>query len=169
MSKEWPINHIAGVNEHHMNGTAERRIKKLQEMTRASLAHANYAWSEAITANVWPYAMRLANEASNATPMKSNEQAYSPAQLFAGSKANANKKHFQPFGCLVHVPNQKLQQQKPHHKWKERVEVGIYLGRSPQHQRNVSLVLHLSTGHVSPQFHVSFDPTFATIQDQSIH
>jgi hypothetical protein len=121
MSKEWPINHIAGVNEHHMmNGTAERRIKKLQEVTRASLAHANYAWSEAINANLWPYAMRLANEAFNATTMKSNEQAYSPAQFFAGSKVRATKKHFQPFGCPVYVLNQELQQQKPYHKWKER-------------------------------------------------
>jgi predicted ATPase with chaperone activity len=54
-----------------MNGIAERRIKELQEMTRASLAHANYRWSEALTANLWPYAMRLANEAFNATPLKS--------------------------------------------------------------------------------------------------
>jgi hypothetical protein len=157
---------FAGVNAHHMNGIAERRIKELQEMTRASLAHANYRWSDAITANLWPYAMRLANEAFNATPVKSNEHSFSPAQLFAGSKVNANKKHFQPFGCPVYVLNQELQQQKPYHKWKERAEVGIYLGRSPQHQRNVALVLNLSTGLVSPQFHVSFDPTFETIQDQ---
>jgi hypothetical protein len=63
---------FAGVNEHHMNGIAERRIKELQEMTRASLAHDNYRWSDAINANLWPYAMRLANEAFNAMPMKSN-------------------------------------------------------------------------------------------------
>jgi len=157
---------FAGVNAHHMNGIAERRIKELQEMTRASLAHANYRWKRAITANLWPYALRLANDAYNATPLKSNEQAYSPAQLFAGSKVNPNKKHFQPFGCPVYVLSQELQQQKPYHKWKERANVGIYLGRSPQHQRNVALVLNLSTGHVSPQFHVSFDPTFETIKDQ---
>jgi transposase InsO family protein len=55
---------FARVNAHHMNGIAERRIKELQEMTRASLAHANYRWSGAIKANLWPYTMRLAMKPS---------------------------------------------------------------------------------------------------------
>ena len=50
------------------------------------------------------------------------------------------------------------------HKWKKRANVGIYLGRSPQHARSVALVLDQETALVSPQFHVTFDPSFQTIQ-----
>ena len=41
------------------------------------------------------------------------------------------------------------------------------MGRSPNHGRNVSLILDRQTGLVSPQFHVAFDPSFRTVkQDQ---
>jgi hypothetical protein len=42
--------------------------------------------------------------------------------------------------------------------------VGIYLGQSPQHVRTVALVLSLTTGLTSPQFHVKFDPTIQTMR-----
>ncbi|KAI2507330.1 hypothetical protein MHU86_7050 [Fragilaria crotonensis] len=35
---------------------------------------------------------------------------------------------------------------------------------SIQHARSVALVLNLKTGHVSPQFHVTFDPKFETVR-----
>ena len=38
-----------------------------------------------------------------------------------------------------------------------------YVGRSPIHAGNVSLILNLSMGHVSPQFHVVFNETFSTV------
>ena len=42
-------------------------------------------------------------------------------------------------------------------------KVGIYLGTSPLHARNIALVLNMETGTVSPQFHVQFDKSFSTI------
>ena len=48
-------------------------------------------------------------------------------------------------------------------KWDEQVRVGTYVGRSPIHAGNVSFILNLSTGHVTPQFHVVFDETFSTV------
>ena len=36
---------------------------------------------------------------------------------------------------------------------------------SPIHARAVAFLLTLSTGRVSPQFHVVFDPSFTTIND----
>ena len=48
-------------------------------------------------------------------------------------------------------------------KWDERARVGAYVGRSSIHAGNVSLILNLSTEHVSPQFHVVFDETFSTV------
>jgi hypothetical protein len=50
-------------------------------------------------------------------------------------------------------------------KWKEQVRLGINLGFSPQHAKSVHLVLSLTTGCVSPQFHCTFDTTFETLKD----
>ena len=44
----------------------------------------------------------------------------------------------------------------------------MHLGQSPHHGRNVSLVLNLTTGLVSPQFHVKHDPTFGILQQEKI-
>ena len=42
--------------------------------------------------------------------------------------------------------------------------MGIYLGMSMQNVRSVALILHLKTGHVSHQFHVTFDPNFEMVR-----
>jgi hypothetical protein len=54
--------------------------------------------------------------------------------------------------------------QRPN-KWVRRSRVAIYLGTSPCHARSVALVLSLTTGYVSPQFHLKFDDFFETVQD----
>ncbi len=41
--------------------------------------------------------------------------------------------------------------------------MGIYVGRSPSHASNVSLVLNPRTGHVSHQFHALYDDDFTTV------
>jgi hypothetical protein len=58
---------FAAVGAHHTNGLAERRIKEVQSMTRASLIFANHRWKDTVTVNWWPYAMRMANESINAS------------------------------------------------------------------------------------------------------
>jgi hypothetical protein len=49
---------MCGVNAHHQNGVVERRIRQLQDMTRTSLLQAMMHWKDAITAKLWPYALR---------------------------------------------------------------------------------------------------------------
>ena len=153
---------FAGVNAHHTNGMAEKRIRDLQDLTRAQLIHANQGWKQCITANLWPYAMRMANDSMNNTPSMCDKGRLTPEQLFSKTNVHINTKHYAPFGCPVYVLSEKRQAQKPSHKWTERAKVGIYLGPSPQHGRNVSLVLSRATGLVSPQFHVKFDINFDT-------
>ena len=58
-----------------------------------------------------------------------------------------------------------MQKQKGIHKWQYRSKIGIYLGRSANHPRNVGLVLNRSTGLVSPQFHVEYDKFFQTAKE----
>ena len=61
---------FCGVNAHFQNGVAEKCIRDLQEQARAMLLHAKARWPQAITANLWPYAFRLANDIFNTTPSK---------------------------------------------------------------------------------------------------
>jgi len=159
---------FAGVNAHHQNGIAERRIRELQEMARTQLIHANKRWSTVVTTNLWPYAVRMANLSLNSAPCLQDELRRSPLEIFSGSKTTTNQKHWKPFGCPTYVLRNELQSNLPFHKWKERATVGVYLGPSPQHGRNVALVLNLKTALVSPQFHVKFDPTFQTVKQISV-
>ena len=51
-----------GVNAHFQNGIAEKRIRDLQEQARKQLLHAKARWPSAIKINLWPSALRNANE-----------------------------------------------------------------------------------------------------------
>ena len=48
-------------------------------------------------------------------------------------------------------------------EWEPRARTGVYLGHSPAHAGNVASVLNLTTGNVSPQYHVVFDNEFTTV------
>ena len=146
---------FAGVNAHHQNGIAERRIRELQETTRAMLIHATKRWPGVVTIHLWPYAIRMANQAYNATPLNAHINKQSPNKIFDNSAADINPKHWKPFGCPTYVLKSELQGSTGiHPKWDARSCEGIYLGQSPIHNRNVALVLNIHTGYVSPQFHV---------------
>ena len=128
------------------------------------LIHAQHRWPKAIDAHLWPYALRMANEVHNSTPTIGREDHKSPFELFATSEVTPNLNHFQPFGCPVFVLDNKMQSGQKLPKWEVRTRMGVYLGMSMQHARSVALVLNLKTGHVSPQFHVTFDPKFETVR-----
>ena len=156
---------FAGVNAHHSNGHAERRIRSLQDLTRAMLIHHNRRWKMGGTIYLWPYAMRMANDAINEAPNLKDKEGRSPLQIFSNTSVQLNEKHWVPFGCPVYVLNRALQTGKGiQNKWEYRSKVGIYLGRSPNHGRNVALVLDRTTGLCSPQFHVTFDRKFQTVK-----
>ena len=144
---------------------AERRIRVLQDLARAQMAHASQRWPEAVSANLWPYAIRIANDEWNQAPNPRERLNRSAAQMFHKTETHRNSKHSIPFGCPVYVLRDQLQQRVPFHKWKDRARLGMYLGRSPVHARNISLVLDLTKGYVSPQFHCTHDKAFATIEN----
>ncbi len=88
-----------------------------------------------------------------------------PVELFSRSRIAPKLKYHQPFGCPVYVLHNSLQAPPMiHDKWTECTRVVVYLGRSPQHHRSIALVLNLATGHVSPQFHLRFDPSFHAVR-----
>jgi hypothetical protein len=67
-------------------------------------------------------------------------------------------KHVHTFGCPVFA----LASGKSLPRWLPRARLGLNLGLSPTHARNVYLVPNLTTGCVSPQHHCCFDDFFQT-------
>jgi hypothetical protein len=153
---------FCGVNAHFQNGRAERRIRDLQDGARTSLLHAIKKWPSAITINLWPYALRYANNVNNYVPRKGLTQA--PIELFSSTTTKLPIQQFYHFGCPVYVLDNNLQANKRSgSKWKQRTRLGVNLGFSPQHAKSVHLVLSLQSGCVSPQFHCTFDNNFETL------
>ena len=151
---------FCAVNAHHQNGRAEKKIRDLQEKARSMMLHAAHRWPGAVTANLWPFALRMANDMQNDAPKSATEP--SPIELFSQIDAAPRTRHAHTFGCPVYVLDQKLQSGKRTNKWSNRARVGACLGASPRHSRKVALILSLTTGNVSPQFHCKFDDLFET-------
>ena len=67
------------------------------------------------------------------------------------------------WGAPVYVLDPKLQQGKKLPRWQPRSRRGIFVGFSNDHSSDVPLVLNLTTGSISPQYHVVFDDEFSTV------
>ncbi len=158
---------FAGVNSHHQNGRAERRIRSLQDQARTTLIHGAQRWDDAIEAYLWPYAIRSANESLNDTPSARHRYKHTPAQVFSRTRVIQSASRQHPLFCPAYVLDSRLQQGQSINKWMQRATLGIYMGRSPNHARSVALVLNLKTGRVSPQYHVRFDPSFKSVDKAS--
>ena len=154
---------FCGVNAHHQNGIAERRIQDLTDRARSMLVNAHHH-NPFATDNLWPFALRHASAIDRTLPKKANTK--SPLEIFTGVAVRPKTNHFHPFGCPVYVLNVPLQAGKSFPKWDERARVGCYLGISPQHATSISLlVLHPRTGLVSPQFHCILHDSFETLSN----
>ncbi len=75
-------------------------------------------------------------------------------------------KHHHAFSCPVFALENDLAAGSPipipH--WSPHARLGVNLGSSPSHTRNVSLVLNLHTGCVSPKYYCRFDDFFETVR-----
>jgi hypothetical protein len=112
-----------------------------------------------------PYAFRSANQLRQVTPDK--EYGTSPLKRFSGAELAANLKDCHTPVCPVYALNSSLVSGKSIPRWDNRCRLVINLGPSPIHARNVSLVLNLTTGLSSPQFHVKHDEFFETVASRT--
>jgi len=104
--------------------------------------------AKAASSNIWPFALKNECEIANKVKLKGGTSA---EEKFARVKHKTKLEFFHPFSCPVFVLDAVLQggvSKIP--QWDLRAQVGVYLGHSPRHAGNIALVLHLTTGHISP-------------------
>jgi hypothetical protein len=92
-----------------------------------------------------------------------------PFERFSGVEVAPNLKSNHTCGCPVYALSRRLASGKTIPKWNSRERVGLYIGPSPRQTRNVSLVLSLDTGLVSPQFHVQHDDFFEIVSPKAVN
>jgi hypothetical protein len=72
--------------------------------------------------------------------------------------------HHHAFGCPVFALENDLAAGSPIPHWSPCARLGVDLGSSPSHARNVYLVLNLHMGCVSPQYHCHFNDFFEMVR-----
>jgi len=149
---------FCGVNAHFQNGIAKHSIHDLSESTRKQLLHARIRWPQAVHFALWPNALRNAALLHNTLPVL--EDGTLRLELFSSIHVGSNMKHVHTFGCPVFALQNALASGKSLPRWSPRARLGLNLGLSPTHARNVYLVLNLTTGCVSPQYHCRFNDFF---------
>ena len=153
---------FCGVNAHFQNGIAEKAIRDLSESARKQLLHAQQRWPAAIHLALWPYALRNAVYLHNTLPIR--DGGVSRLEQFSSIRVGTKMRQLHSFGCPVFALQNDLASGSSLPKWSPRARLGINLGPSPHHARNVYLVLNPHTGCVSPQYHCRFDDFFETVR-----
>jgi len=81
-----------------------------------------------------------------------------PADIFFGGMVPRHRlKDLHVWGCPVFVLDPKLQQGQKLPRWEPRSCRGMFVGLSPIHAIDIPLVLNLTSGAITAQFHVVFD------------
>jgi hypothetical protein len=153
---------FCGVNAHFQNGIVEKAIRDLHESTRKQLLHARQRWPAAIHLALWLYALRNGVYLHNTLPIL--EEGTSRLERFSSIWLGSKTKHNHAFGCPVFTLENILAAGNSIPHWSPRAHLGVSLGPSPLHTRNVYLVLNLHTGCVSLQYHCRFDNFFEMVR-----
>ena len=153
---------FSGVGAHFQNGVAERAVQTVVTWARAMMMHQLQHWPEAFDESLWPFALEHAVFLWNNMPR--HRTGLSPIELFTGTKQLSGQTlaGARVWGCPAYVLDPKLQDGHKLPKWTQRSRCGVYLGSSSVHSPTVGRILNLSTGAISPQYHVVYDELFTT-------
>jgi hypothetical protein len=113
---------FCGVCAHLKNRVAEKRIQDLQENAWTMMLHAANKWPTAQSILLWPYALRLANQANNSTPRK-NKSHQLPIEIFSRSRIRPKLTEFHRFGSPVYILRGPLQTGLQVPKWQSRARL----------------------------------------------
>ncbi len=133
-------------------------------MAHSFMVHASLHWTDQGSDDIlfWLFAFKHAVWIYNRVPNR--QSGLTPLELLTKSKVDHRdilRTHV--WGCPAIVFEPQLQNDKKLSKWNRRAWVGQFLSYSNEHSPLVANVRHLSTGYVSPQFHVIFDDLFETV------
>ena len=152
----------AGVGAHHHNGVAERAIQTIMSIARAMMLHSALHWSPVADPALWPMAVRHAVYIWNRMP--NVKTGLSPIDVFTRTRWPQHRFHdLHVWGCPVYVLDKTIADGHKLPRWQPRSQRSMYMGMSESHSSSVPLVLNLTTGAITPQFHVVFDDWFATV------
>jgi hypothetical protein len=153
----------SGVGAKWQNGVAENAIKIVTTRARTMMIHAALHWPEQDDKSLWPLAVTYAAHLYNHTP--NLKTGMTPAEVFTGTKSTHDAlKHAHPWGCPVYVLEPSLSQaggKIP--KWQPRSRRAQFVGASPLHAENIGVVRNLTTGFITPQYHLIYDEWFETV------
>lgn len=137
---------FSGTGAHHQHGVAERSIQTITRWARAMLLHAVLMWPDQDDLSLWPFAT-------------------APVELFSSIRCSTwdHLRRLHVWGCPSYVLDPRLQDGKKIPKWQPRSRRGQYLGVSLSHSSTIGRILNLSTGYVSPQYHVVYDDQFTSV------
>ena len=153
---------LSGVGSHGQNGVAERAIQSTVNSARTMMLHQALMWPAQFDMRLWPFAMNHAAYLWNHLP--NGRGGIAPIEILTQSKLGSSPlKNEHTWGCPAYVLDPKLQDGKKLPKWDPKTRQGQYLGKSPSHASSVGLIRNLTTGFISPQFHVVYDSAFQTV------
>ncbi len=150
---------FSAVRSQHQNAQAEHAFQTIMYMARTFLIHVSLHWDDCRVddLSLWSFAVqhaawlynRLPNQVSGLTPIK----------LATKTKTD----HWDLLRTPVFVLNPKLQDGKKIPKWNCRSRLGKFLGFSDEHSSLAANVWNLTTGYISPQFHLVFYNEFEMV------
>jgi hypothetical protein len=124
--------------------------------------HAALRWPDASDRELWPMAIVHAVALHNMTPKMAT--GYSPEELWTGSRSSHLKlQNVHVWGCPLYILDPHGQAGHKLPAWDPRARHAQNMGFSPLHASTVVLARNLSTGHISPQFHIVYDDYFKTV------
>ena len=152
---------LSGVGAHHQNAVAEREIGVVFNLARTMMLHAKLRWPKCVSAKLWPMVLKHTQHLVNHIPGRNN---VCPLDIILKTTVPRDHlKNLHVWGAPSYVLDPRLQDGQKIPKWEPRSRRGMNLGWSPVHASTVPLILNLTTGHISPQFHVVFDDWFTTV------
>ncbi|MGH7974569.1 MAG: hypothetical protein ACREBR_03500, partial [bacterium] len=159
---------LSGVGAHYQNGVAERAIQTVTSHARIMMLHSALRWPSTTEASLWPFALEYAAHIWNTTP-KESCGGLSPLEIFSSSRMGGEFQelnHSHVWGSPAYVLDPTMQDGKKLPKRQPRSRRGVVLDVSPLHASTVGEILNLTTGSITPQYHVVFDDWSTTVLAQ---
>ena len=153
----------SGVGAKWQNGVAENGINIVGTKARTMMIHAALMWPEVEDKALWPMTVSYAAHLYNHTP--NEKTGIAPIELFSRTTSDGQAlRNAHPWGCPLYVLEPRLTTEGGKiPKWQPRSRRGQFVGVSPVHAENIVLARNLTTGYLSPQYHVVFDDWFETV------